>query len=69
MKYYFTFGVSHPYGDYVVPVVGNYEEARRKMLSVFGTKWCSQYHEDDYDRLKEKYGYKELPTIYYSQQN
>jgi hypothetical protein len=67
--YYFTFGVSHPYGQYVVPVTGNYEESRRKMCSVFGTKWCGQYSEKDYQRLKDKYNYKELPLISRSQQD
>lgn len=55
-KYYFTFGQFTPLGDYVVVINGEYLEAREKMVSVFGTKWSSQYNEEQWSEFVKKYG-------------
>lgn len=55
-KYYFTFGTTTPLGDHVVVINGEYIEAREKMVSVFGTKWSSQYNEEQWAEFVKKYG-------------
>jgi hypothetical protein len=54
-KYYFTFGCGMPFEGYAQVVYANgYNEAREKMVSVYGTVWAFQYSEEDWKRNKFK---------------
>jgi hypothetical protein len=69
MIWYFTFGVAHPYADYIQPIVGNYEAARTKMFEIYGYKWAFQYHYGELDTInasRARLGlpqYKLLPEV------
>ena len=45
--WFFTFGLDHPYRDYVQPIIGDYEKAREKMHQMYGFNWCSQRGENE----------------------
>lgn len=49
--WYFTFGVEHPYADYVQPIIGDYDAARDKMFQLHGHAWCSQRRQDELDMI------------------
>lgn len=57
--WYFTFGLDHPFANYVQPINGSSEEARLRMFQVYGRNWGFQYTEAE---MKDK-PYKKLPVM------
>lgn len=56
-KWYFTFGCGMAFEGYVqVVYADSYEEARSKMVDVYGIKWAFQYSEEQWQKnvFKEK---------------
>lgn len=55
-KYYFTFLMSDTprYNCYHVEE-GSYEEAREKMIQLYGTNWAFQYSEEEWKISKKQY--------------
>ena len=62
--FYFTFGCGHVLSRHVQPIrARNWNDARLKMLEMYGDKWSSQYDRVEWKRVSEKYGpYEPLPT-------
>ena len=54
MKQYwiFTFGCGQENAGHYVKVAGNCQEAREKMIAKYGTKWCFQYSEGEWESFK-----------------
>ena len=69
MIYYATFGLGHPFKNYVQPILVsnsrfNEDEARKIMSMVYNNKYAALYELEKYRELNEKFGpYQELPTI------
>src|ERR1700733_3038993 len=42
-EYFFTFGVGHPFKGNFVRIPGTWDEARERMIKVFGKNWSNQY--------------------------
>lgn len=56
--WYFSFGVGHVLGEYLISIEGTWESARERFISCFGTKFCGQYDWIDAERLIADYHYK-----------
>lgn len=41
--WYFTFGMGQQYVSYYVKLKGTQEETRKKMFSMYGSTWSTQY--------------------------
>ena len=55
-KYYFTFLMSDTAHCRCYHVEeGNYEEARHKMVQLYGTNWAFQYSEEEWKISKKQY--------------
>jgi hypothetical protein len=50
--WFFTFGVSHPFHDFVIRIYGDTASTRDKMISFFGDKWAFQYSEEDFKKTR-----------------
>lgn len=49
--YFFTFGMGQTYEGYCQPIIAeNEEDARVKMVELYGRKWAFQYTESEYLR-------------------
>lgn len=59
----FTFGISHPLGDKVQPIRGNYESARAMMFKIYGVTWCSQYLLSELSGMNERRSKHGLPPL------
>lgn len=57
-KWAFTFGVGHGLRHYYVVIEGTYDEAKDKMMELFGKKWSWQYPLDEWEA--KNYGTKPL---------
>lgn len=58
MKWAFTFGVGHGLRNYYVVIEGTYDEAKDKMMELFGRKWSWQYPLEKWEA--NSYGTKPL---------
>lgn len=56
----FTFGVGHPLRKRYVIIDGTYEQARKKMVSIFGRKWCGQYSIEQIQDARCRHNYSEI---------
>ena len=57
-KFYFTFGVSHPYRlQYVMILAPDLDTARTMMFAAHGNKWAFPYEEEEWRRgdMSQKY--------------
>lgn len=52
-EWVFTFGIGQRLGGRCVRIKGTYEEARQKMVDVFGNKWAFQYAASQWDEWKK----------------
>lgn len=60
-NWYFTFMLSqHELSRYYIKISGTYEEARQKMVEMFGPKFAFQYSEKQKPQSIDFYKYKEL---------
>jgi hypothetical protein len=64
-KFYFTFGFGQPHANrFHIIKAESHSEARKAMVSKFGTKWSMQYTEEKWYRdgisQEEEYGLKEI---------
>lgn len=55
-KFFFTFGGNHYHPesgvrmkDYWIEITGTSEQARDKMVEIFGIKWSMQYNENTFE--------------------
>ena len=48
----FTFGCGQKHSGHYVKISGSFYEARQKMFDRFGDKWCFQYSEEEWERMK-----------------
>ena len=46
--WYFSFGVDHPFGSFLLPIRGTFNAAREVMAEIFGYHWCDQYDDVDF---------------------
>jgi len=61
--WYFSFGVDHPFGSFLLPIRGTFNAAREVMAEIFGYHWCDQYDDVEGLHLIEQYHYRLLPEI------
>lgn len=55
--WYFTFGCEHPLRGHVQPIEAqSYMDARYKMLTAYGHKWCAQYDAAQFAEFEAKHG-------------
>lgn len=64
-KFYFTFGVNRPLGEYYHVIdQETYGEARAEQVEHFGDKWAFQYTEEEWNKggisQAKKYGLKRI---------
>lgn len=76
-KFFFTFGVSGPYGLHYVEIdttgnpYGHLDDrgfARELMIEAHGTKWAFQYDEAGFEEIRKIYDYKRLAVIKMNEQ-
>lgn len=48
----FTFGCGHDHAGKYVKIRGTFKQARNKMFKKYGDKWCWQYSEKEWERMK-----------------
>lgn len=61
-KFYFTFGTGQQLaGRCQVIMAESWEEARKKMMDVYGTAWAFQYTEKEYKESVAKGTFTEVP--------
>lgn len=48
----FTFGCGQKHEGHYVKISGSFYEARQKMFDRFGSEWCFQYSEEEWERMK-----------------
>jgi hypothetical protein len=69
MKWYFTFGHGHEhFGKYII-IEGEFNEARKRMFSMFGSKWSMQYDEVKGKEIVEKWDLKSYLKAKENQEN
>ena len=52
-KFYFSFGLSTPYGDrYVIINAPDCNTARNVMMRAHGSRWCTSYTEEQFKKTK-----------------
>lgn len=67
-RWAFTFGYDHRHpvtneslaNKYIVVEARSFEDARDRMISMFGTAWAFQYTMSDVERLVKSYGLTEI---------
>ena len=47
----FTFGCGQQHAGHYVKFYGTYTSAREQMLEKYGTEWCFQYSEDEWNTM------------------
>lgn len=52
-KWIFTFGLGHKFGGHYVIFHGDFCEARSKMFDKYGSQWCGQYSEEEWESMKQ----------------
>ena len=59
-KWYFTFGIGQDNRSHYVMFTGTFNEARYKMINLYGLKWSIQYSESEFVGHPEKYNLTRL---------
>lgn len=59
-RWYFTFGVGSRFRKHYVCLSGTVDETRADMFAHFGDKWCMQYREEDFQAIKDRWGFTEM---------
>jgi hypothetical protein len=56
MKFYLTFGCTHPLSNHWIEIEAeNFKRARDLALVTFGDKWSMVYEEEEWKRAKESF--------------